>query len=1014
MKKILKYNKGNMTAAIRGFFGAISQLPTRIHQGIADLSSRVTTACQGAIGTLRSLTSTGTNLVSDLTGRVGQGIRGYISSQSPTTYTNEQALQRHLDQWASTAQPSENRAEAVHRMMECYRNGNENLNLSNLGLQSLPDKFDLMPQLTGLNLSANDLTTIPPTIQGLNNLVHLYLDQNPLLQIPASIADLPNLRDLKVDLTTDLPLEIQNKAVRLGTSVVDNVLNTWALAGPEPERVMRQLAASAIKNNIRNRSPFLDIDGYGLTSFPPCISQLHHLERINAAENKLTDLPENLSNLSNLNLLKLDNNCFATVPPVITRLSNLEHLNMNNNQLTSIPQELKDLQHLQSLRLRNNRLENFCSTLMALHHKVDIRNNSVKLSILSTLFSVLVSIANKFNINLEHLGWYTPPVAPANERVYIPTERLAPVPPPPADLIADPLNPPGAPEAAEADLQPAFAIGALVPDDVPLPWDVDHHDALRREPAADAPAQGAVPQPERVPEALANEDALPPEFDPEYAPLRNNPNVDVRIRELAYANLPGLPPPVRQELIRYFTILSNSSQHSDIFIRNIRLDSATNFVFEIRESRNNIESTLALIRARIQSLEDLQNNRPEVDFPQDPVRPLNYNWMRLNPRVRDIERPGYLAHIDPAQFRPMNEIRMQFNSRGEDRGVIEINPDHITTDPTAILLRMPTAISRNRGRLPEVRHVAQGQHLQGVDAGGLRRSLATGLFKEIFKDGQQKLPVIKRDDLFIPQIKPNEQLDPAQQNTCYRGLGAILGVALGDQDLQIRVGQQLHPVVFKMMHSLTQTEINQFSDSGEMPADLQQKMRRIYIETQYPHFSPEQVIGIANRTITENALGAPIEDFYAESGIDEAIQATMVMAKSMTMTLLARGLQFERLKGATPEAFQVKIQGSLSKQVVLRALAFDSDRAIALHLRRWIDAASDQQLGDLVECTTGIRTLPENGRLIVKGYSYDGNPRFHTCGRQMDLYSTADYATFKVNLEASVGACLQGDRLSMA
>ncbi len=376
-----------------------------------------------------------------------------------------------------------------------------------------------------------------------------------------------------------------------------------------------------------------------------------------------------------------------------------------------------------------------------------------------------------------------------------------------------------------------------------------------------------------------------------------------------------------------------------------------------------------------------------------------------NSRIEDLER--FFRSIEQRNLQQPPRVVIASQRPRAVPGFFQVNPVELSANPTAILMRLPDAISSNRGSFPQVMHVAaDGRDLPGVDAGGLGRSLATGLFRGVFREGQQKLPFATHNELFIPKIKPNEHLDLTQQVACYRGVGAMFGVALRNQAPLLRVGQEIHPLVFKMMHSLSHQEMAQISDQGQIPQPLTKKLREIYIKSIYPSYSSDLVSRIADRTATENDLGMSVDDFYEGIGMDEVICATGVMAKSMIGDLTAR--EWDGIKGASPAEFQTKIQGSLSSDGVGGALRFSdgNTRGIEAYLRRWVGESTPQKHGDLVECTTGLRTLRDGEQLNVRIYSYEGNPGFHTCGRVMDLYPVADYETFKTNLENSMTACL--------
>ena len=77
--------------------------------------------------------------------------------------------------------------EALRRIMEAKENGDERLELSELGLTQLPAEIGQLSELRKLYLEDNQLTTLPVELGQLENLRRLYLDGNPLTDIPVEI-----------------------------------------------------------------------------------------------------------------------------------------------------------------------------------------------------------------------------------------------------------------------------------------------------------------------------------------------------------------------------------------------------------------------------------------------------------------------------------------------------------------------------------------------------------------------------------------------------------------------------------------------------------------------------------------------------------------------------------------------------------------------------------------------------------------------------------------------------------
>jgi Leucine-rich repeat (LRR) protein len=105
------------------------------------------------------------------------------------------------------------RIEAKRRILECFKDNSDSLNLDGLDLTSLPNGIIAkLNHLRVLNLEGNQLTEIPAEIGKLKELIFLNLDGNELTQVPAEIWNLTRLKTLflKDNQLTQIPVEIGN------------------------------------------------------------------------------------------------------------------------------------------------------------------------------------------------------------------------------------------------------------------------------------------------------------------------------------------------------------------------------------------------------------------------------------------------------------------------------------------------------------------------------------------------------------------------------------------------------------------------------------------------------------------------------------------------------------------------------------------------------------------------------------------------------------------------------------
>src|SRR5438093_1390211 len=96
----------------------------------------------------------------------------------------------------STSDSASAHVQAQRRIQQAAKNGKTFLDLSGLGLTSVPPEIGQLTQLTTLNLDKNQLTSVPPEIGQLTQLDRLDLDNNQLAELPDSLRRLSNLRVL--------------------------------------------------------------------------------------------------------------------------------------------------------------------------------------------------------------------------------------------------------------------------------------------------------------------------------------------------------------------------------------------------------------------------------------------------------------------------------------------------------------------------------------------------------------------------------------------------------------------------------------------------------------------------------------------------------------------------------------------------------------------------------------------------------------------------------------------------
>lgn len=192
--------------------------------------------------------------------------------------------------------------------------------------------------LERLDISNVGLTSLPPEIGDLTNLKFLVLSNNKLKSIPAEYGDLVNLEAIYLDHNelTSLPTEISRLQNTVHVSLENNALKSL------PEEITQL-------RNVEN----VNLSYNQLTELPGSIGNMRRLNYLMVSHNQLSSLPDSLWNVG-IQTLHLSNNLFAEFPEVITELSSLKYLYLNENQLTELPETIGYLDQLEQIYADDN------------------------------------------------------------------------------------------------------------------------------------------------------------------------------------------------------------------------------------------------------------------------------------------------------------------------------------------------------------------------------------------------------------------------------------------------------------------------------------------------------------------------------------------------------------------------------------------------------------------------------------------------------------------------------------
>lgn len=240
----------------------------------------------------------------------------------------------------------------------------ERLELTNLGLATLPAGIGSLRALRTLNLWSNPFTTLPPSFENLQQLHRLAACATRLVELPTWFGKLAALRELSIDseaFTTFAPGS-------LPPGLTELEIEAPALAAiPEAIGELRDLtrlrfintAIAHVPEGIRNLVFLRNLWFFGetaLPALPPWLGELTALEELWVKPVPSTGLPESMRALSRLKELTLESSPITELPEWFGDLASLEVLSLRRLALTALPDSFRKLTKLRRLDLRGTRI----------------------------------------------------------------------------------------------------------------------------------------------------------------------------------------------------------------------------------------------------------------------------------------------------------------------------------------------------------------------------------------------------------------------------------------------------------------------------------------------------------------------------------------------------------------------------------------------------------------------------------------------------------------------------------
>ena len=194
--------------------------------------------------------------------------------------------------------------------------GMTELDLSDAGLNELPECIVLLTHLQLLELTGNNLKTVPDVLRALTNLKSLELWDNKLKELPVWLTELKEVTEVNVS----------NNNFRIFPEIICHM--TWLKT--------------------------LDLSANKLTDISNGIGNLVHLEGLDLSENELTSLPDTLPKLKAVHQLDVSWNKLNSLPNGFDTMTNIVSLDLDRNNLTSLPEELEDWDQMTYFSIKNN------------------------------------------------------------------------------------------------------------------------------------------------------------------------------------------------------------------------------------------------------------------------------------------------------------------------------------------------------------------------------------------------------------------------------------------------------------------------------------------------------------------------------------------------------------------------------------------------------------------------------------------------------------------------------------
>ncbi len=219
------------------------------------------------------------------------------------------------------------------------------LDLSNLGIQKIPERLKKLTSLKKLNLSQNQLIDFPIDILlAFPELEVLEIRHNHIEYLPSNVSYLEKLKHL--DLSNNEIVHIHSNLFNLPLRILNLAYNEIYRFPTQIEYTAETLEAFSIRSNFVYEIPeelfectklkALDLSFNDLEHLSDKILQLPHLQWLNLEENHFADLPQNIHELQELKLLDLSDNPISMLTQNLLQFPQLQSLDVRNTAIREV------------------------------------------------------------------------------------------------------------------------------------------------------------------------------------------------------------------------------------------------------------------------------------------------------------------------------------------------------------------------------------------------------------------------------------------------------------------------------------------------------------------------------------------------------------------------------------------------------------------------------------------------------------------------------------------------------